>query len=219
LWGNAAFAFASNLTRSFAKYRLCVNIIGPKWGGNIEGLYVHKFDSIEGTQKKGPTEVHISERREYELSEEGFMALAMRKNSDDVCFFSATSIQKPKDFPDTPEGKDAQTTYRLGTQLPYLFIITRFAHYIKVLYKMNMGMWRNNKDLLQDELNNWIGQYVSHQDVPFSVVYNGRPIRTARIVVEDSDYEEYPYRFFLKISPHMKYMGEYFNLSLVGKLD
>ena len=100
-----------------------------------------------------------------------------------------------------------------------MFIMTRFAHYIKVLYKMNMGMWRDNKDLLQDELNNWIGQYVSHQDIPFSVVYNGRPIRTARIVVEDSDDEEYRYRFFLKISPHMKYMGEYFNLSLVGKLD
>jgi type VI secretion system protein ImpC len=214
LWGNAAFAFATNLTKSFAKYRWCVNIIGPQGGGEVEDLPLHQFDSIGGLQTKIPTEVYIPDRREYELSEEGFMALAMLKNSDDACFFSANSIQKPKIFPDTPEGRQAFLSYKLVAQLPHLFFITRFAHYIKVLYKTKEGMWSSNKDLLQEELNNWIGQYKPG--------CQRRPIRTAQIVVEDCDYEyegySPQYRFLLKVCPDRTYMGKYFNLSLVGIL-
>jgi type VI secretion system protein ImpC len=213
LWGNAAFAFASNLARSFAKYRLCVNIIGPKGEGKVEDLYVHKFDSMEGPQTKGPTEVHISDRREYELSGEGFMALAMPWNSDDVCFFTANSVQQLKNFPDTQEGRQAFLSYELGSKLPYLFFIARFAHYIKVLYRINLRKWRNDKELLQDELNNWIGQYVEGG-------CQRKPLRTAQIVVKDYDYDGYTpqYLFLLNVSPYMKYMGVHFNLSLLSLL-
>lgn len=38
LWGNTAFAFATRLTDSFAKYRWCPNIIGPQSGGAVEDL-------------------------------------------------------------------------------------------------------------------------------------------------------------------------------------
>ena len=212
LWGNAAFAFATNLTKSFAKYRWCGDIIGPKAGGNIEGLSVHQFDSMEGTQTKGPTEVYISDRREYELSEEGFMALTMRKNSDVACFFSANSVQKPINFPDTLEGREAFLSYKLVAQLPYLFFITRFAHYIKVLYKMNMGMWRDNKDLAQNELNHWIRQYVTDADIRY------KPLRNAQIILDEGEYEGHSCRFLLKVIPNFKYYGAVFNLSLVGIL-
>ena len=40
LWGNAAFAFATRLTDSFAKYRWCINIIGPRSGGAVEETVV-----------------------------------------------------------------------------------------------------------------------------------------------------------------------------------
>ena len=42
LWGNTAFTFASRLTDSFAKYRWCANIIGPKGGGAVEDLPLHQ---------------------------------------------------------------------------------------------------------------------------------------------------------------------------------
>ncbi|RMF44919.1 MAG: hypothetical protein D6751_08245, partial [Deltaproteobacteria bacterium] len=35
LWGNTAFAFASRVADSFAKYRWCANIIGPQGGGTV----------------------------------------------------------------------------------------------------------------------------------------------------------------------------------------
>lgn len=97
-------------------------------------------------QAKIPTEVLITDRREYELAEEGFITLTMRKGSDNACFFSANSVQKPKTFPKTPEGKAAETNYKLGTQLPYLFVISRLAHYIKVIQREQLGSWKERSD-------------------------------------------------------------------------
>ena len=74
------------------------------------------------TQTKIPTEVLVSERREYEMAEQGFMALTMRKGSDNAAFFSANSVQKPKVFGQTKEGKEAELNYKLGTPLPYIFV-------------------------------------------------------------------------------------------------
>lgn len=109
LWGNTAFAFATRLTDSFAKYRWCPNIIGPQSGGAVEDLPVHVFESMGALQSKIPTEVLVTDRKEFELAEEGFIALTMRKGSDNAAFFSANSIQKPKIFPNTKEGKEAET--------------------------------------------------------------------------------------------------------------
>ena len=91
LWGNATFAFATRLADSFGKYRWCPNIIGPQSGGTVEDLPLHQYEAMGEIQTKIPTEVMISERREYELSEEGFIALTFRKDSDNACFFSANS--------------------------------------------------------------------------------------------------------------------------------
>ncbi len=218
LWGNTAFAFATRLTDSFAKYRWCANIIGPKGGGAVEDLLLHQYEAMGEIQTKIPTEVLISERREYELAEEGFIALTMRKGSDNACFFSANSVQKPKYFGISKEGKEAELNYKLGTQLPYIFIISRLAHYIKVIQRENIGTWKERVDL-ERELNNWIRQYVADMDNPAPGVRSRRPLRQAEIKVEDVEGEPGWYRVSMKVRPHFKYMGAFFTLSLVGKLD
>jgi hypothetical protein len=127
LWGNAAFAFASRLTESFADYRWCANVIGPQGGGTVNDLPIYTYESMGELQNKIPTEVLISERREFELAEQGFIALTMRKNSDNAAFFSANSAQKPKFFGNSKEGKEAELNYKLSTQLPYMFVVSRLA--------------------------------------------------------------------------------------------
>ena len=218
LWGNTAFAFASRITDSFAKYRWCTNIIGPLGGGAVEDLPVHQFESMGAIQTKIPTEVLISDRREFELAEEGFISLAMRKGSDNACFFSANSAQKPKNFGISPEGKEAELNYKLGTEMPYMFVANRLAHYLKVIQRENIGSWKERTDL-DRELNAWIRQYVADQDNPSPDTRSRRPLRQAQITVEDVEGEPGWYRVGLKVRPHFKYMGAYFTLSLVGKLD
>jgi type VI secretion system protein ImpC len=218
LWGNTSFAFATRLADSFAKYRWCPNIIGPKSGGAVEDLPLHQFEAMGDIQTKIPTEVLISGRREYELADEGFIALTMRKGSDNAAFFSANSCQKPKFFGISPAGKEAETNYKLGTQLPYMFIVSRLAHYIKVLQTEHLASWTMKTDL-ERELNTWISQYVSDMEAPPPSVRSKRPLRAVQIKVEDVEGDPGWYRVDLKVSPHIKYMGASFTLGLVGKLD
>lgn len=218
LWGNTSFLLAANLAESFAKYRWCPNIIGPSSGGAVKDLPVHLYESMGQMQAKIPTEVLITDRREYELAEEGFITLTMRKGSDNACFFSANSVQKPKKFPKTPEGKAAETNYKLGTQLPYLFVISRLAHYIKVIQREQLGSWKERSDL-ERELNTWIRQYVADQENPPAEVRSHRPLRQAKIEVLDVDGEPGWYQVAISVRPHFKYMGASFDLSLVGRLD
>jgi len=218
LWGNTAFTFATKLTDSFAKFRWCPNIIGPSSGGAVDDLPLHQFEAMGEIQTKIPTEVLISERREFELSEEGFIGLTMRKGSDNACFFSANSCQKPKYFGQSKEGKEAETNYKLGTQLPYMLVVSRLAHYIKVLQREALGSDMERVDL-ERNLNNWIRQYVSDMDNPAPGVRGRRPLRQAKITVEDVEGNPGWYKVDMKVRPHFKYMGAFFTLSLVGKLD
>jgi type VI secretion system protein ImpC len=218
LWGNAAYAMATRIADSFAKYRWCPNIIGPQAGGAVENLPLHQYEAMGEIQTKIPTEIMLTERREYELSEEGFIGLTFRKDSDNACFFSANSVQKAKYFGQSEEGRAAELNYRLGTQLPYMFIMCRIAHYLKVLQREQIGTWKERIDL-ERELNDWIGQYVADQDVVSAGVRGRRPLRKAQIMVTEVEGNAGWYKVDMKVRPHFKYMGAFFTLSLVGKLD
>ena len=217
-WGNTAFAFASRLTDSFAKYRWCANIIGPQGGGAVEDLPLYQFEAMGAIQTKIPTEILISERREFELAEEGFVALTMRKGSDNAAFFSANTCQKPKYFGISKEGKEAELNYKLSTQLPYMMIVDRLAHYIKVIQRENIGTWKERLDL-ENELNKWVSQYVTEMDNPGPEVRSRRPLRMCAIEVHDVEGDPGWYSVSIKMRPHFKYMGAFFTLSLVGKLE
>ena len=217
-WGNAAFAMATRIADSFAKFRWCPNIIGPQAGGAVENLPLHQYEAMGEIQTKIPTEIVLTERREFELSEEGFIGLTYRKDSDNACFFSANSAQKPKYFGQSEEGRAAELNYRLGTQLPYMMIMCRLSHYLKVLQREQIGTWKERADL-ERELNDWIGQYVADQDVVSAAIRGRRPLRKAQITVEDVPGNAGWYKVDMKVRPHFKYMGAFFTLSLVGKLD
>ena len=218
LWGNGAYAFATRLTDSFADYRWCGNIIGPKGGGAVKDLPTYTYENYGSVQTKIPTEVLITDRREFELSENGFIALTLRRDSNNAAFFSANSALKPKIFPNTPEGKAAETNFRLGTQLPYVFLISRLAHYLKVLQREEIGTWNERSDV-ERGLNEWLRQYISDQENPPADVRSRRPFRSAKVIVSDIAGEPGWYKIELLARPHFKFMGANFELSLVGKLD
>jgi type VI secretion system protein ImpC len=218
LWGNAAFAYATRLTESFAKYRWCPNIIGPQSGGEVSDLPIDLVD-VNGEQViVGPTETAISDRKEYELSNLGFIPLTLRKESDKAVFFSSSSCQKSKKFANDEEGRQAELNYRLGTQLPYLFIVNRIAHYIKVIQRENLGSWKNRSDV-ELELNKWIRQYVADQENPSPTTRSLRPLRKAAVSVSEIEEDAGWYSVSMEVTPHFKFMGANFTLSLSGLLE
>jgi type VI secretion system protein ImpC len=231
LWGYASFAFATRVAESFARYRWSPNIVGPTAGGAVTGLPMLSFRSMRriydvdpdpakrhGIEERMPTEIQLTERHEFELSEEGFIGMVFLKGSAQACFFSANSCQRAKVFANTEEGREASLGARLGAQLPYIFIVCRLAHYLKVLQREEIGRHMERGDL-ERELNDWLRQYVSDMDNPAAAVRGKRPLRQARVAVTEVPGQAGWYRAHLLLRPHLKYMGASFTLSLVGKLE
>ena len=74
VWMNAAYAMGVNINRSFADYGWCAHIRGVESGGIVSDLPTHIFPTDDGgIATKCPTEIAITDRREAELSKNGFL--------------------------------------------------------------------------------------------------------------------------------------------------
>jgi type VI secretion system protein ImpC len=217
LWGNAAVAFATCVADSFAKYRWCPNIVGPHADGAVQDLPMPPHNAGGELQMTLPVECQLTERREYELSEEGFIGLRYFRPVERPCFFSANSVQTPRPFRERPEAPAAQRD-RMGAQLPYLFMLTRCAHYLKVIARANIGTWME-RSAIERGLNEWIRDQVADIDHPEPRRRKQTLIRKAAIKVEDVEGQPGWYRMKLELRPNFNYMGAKFDLSLVGKVD
>jgi type VI secretion system protein ImpC len=217
LWGNAAFGFASCVTRSFAETRLACNIIGEDTGGMVEDLPVYTYDNMGIEQTRIPVEFQLDDRMEHLLSDAGFLPLVAKKGTSTATFYSSNSVQKGKEFPNTPEGKQMQTNQRLGTQLSYNFIVSRFAHYLKTMQRSNLGSSKSRADL-ETELNDWIKQFKSLETAQPQTKAK-QPLKNVSVMVTDAPGEPGWYRIHLELTPHYKYQGADFTLSLVGKIE
>jgi type VI secretion system protein ImpC len=214
-WANAAYAMAVNINRSFKEYGWCSRIRGIESGGAVENLPTHSFPSDDGgVDMKCPTEIAISDRREAELSKNGFLAMIHRKNSDFAAFISGQSLQKPQEYDDA----DATSNAALAARLPYLFACNRFAHYLKCIVRDKIGSFRS-REAMQDWLNQWILQYVDGDPLNSSEETKARrPLAAASVEVEEIEGQPgfYTSRFFLK--PHYQLEGLTVSLRLVSKL-
>lgn len=218
LWGNTSFALATRLTDSFARYRWCPNIIGPQGGGTVSELPLHHFKTMGELETQIPTEVLLSDRREIELAAQGFIPLTFRKGSDEATFFSANSIQQTKNYGISEQGQTDTLNQKIGAQLPYLFVISRVAHYLKVLQREQLGTWKEAPDL-ERELNHWLNQYVANQDHAPAEIRSRKPLRQGQIKVNAVADDPGWYQVDISVRPHFKYMGSDITLQLSGRYE
>lgn len=212
LWGNTSFAFVTRLLDSFAQYRWCLNSTG-KTAGLVEGLSVEKTDNNSLSQRI-PTRFLITDKRETEVVEQGFIPLSVHKGDDTAAFYSAYSTQAIKELM-TGENN---LSIRLAAQIPYLLIVGRISQYLKIMQRDNIGAWTNRREIDQ-ELNSWLRQYVSDMDNPAPGVRSRRPLRKAEIKVREVEGKNDWYLTRIEITPHLKFMGNTFSLSETSKLD
>lgn len=213
LWGNASFAFAANMVRSFVDNGWCVQIRGPESGGKVEDLPIHTFDVGKGTQLKIPTEILIPETREFEFANQGFIPFSYYKNRDYACFFSANSSRCPEEY-DSP---NATANERINARLPYIFLTARLAHYLKVLQRENIGATKS-AGVLEQELNNWIKGLVTEMKNPGPELAATHPLSYGQVtVVENPDNPGF-YRVSMAVVPHFQVEGIDVSLSLVSQM-
>ena len=214
LWGNAAYALAARLTQSFSKFGWCASIRGVENGGLVESLATHNFRTDEGdVALKCPTEVSITDRREKELADQGFVPLVHCKGTDYAAFFSVQTANKPKVY-DKPE---ANANARLSAQLPYMLAMSRFAHYLKAMMRDKLGstMSRSQADLF---LNQWIANYVIADDNASPAAKSEKPLREARIEVMEVPGKPGALRAVAYLRPHFQLDELTVSLRLVADL-
>jgi type VI secretion system protein ImpC len=214
LWGNAAYSFGTRLTEAFSTHGWCVAIRGVEGGGLVAGLPTHTFRTDEGeVAMKCPTEVAITDRREKEFSDNGFIPLVHCKGTDYAAFFGAQSAQKQKKY-DTDE---ANANARLSSQLQYIFAVSRFAHYLKSMVRDKVGSFMSRKDA-EIFLNRWIQNYVTEDDTASPTTKAQYPLREARVEVAEIKGKPGCYRAVAFLRPHFQLDELSVSLRLVAEL-
>ena len=213
VWSNSAFAMGVNVTRAFKTYGWCAQIRGPESGGLVEGLPCHTFPTDDGgVDIKCPTEIAITDRREAELAKNGFIPLSHWKNTDYAVFMGAQSLQKPTEYDDP----DATANASMSARLPYLFAISRFAHYLKTMVRDKIGSFKERAEM-ETWLNNWIQQYTVDSSSSEEIKAK-RPLAAAEVKVQEvpGNPGYYTSQFWLR--PHYQLEGLTVSLRLVSKL-
>jgi len=214
LWGNAAYALGARLTQAFALYGWCAAIRGVEGGGLVEGLPTHNFTTDSGDiALKCPTEAPITDRREKELADQGFIPLVHCKGTDYAAFFSVQSAQKAKIY----DLDSANANARLSTQLPYIFAVSRFAHYLKSMMRDKIGSFMSRTDC-ERFLNQWIVNYVTPDDTASPSVKASHPLRDAKIEVSEVPGKPGVYRAVSFLRPHFMLDELSVSLRLVAEL-
>ncbi|NHZ90041.1 type VI secretion system contractile sheath large subunit [Massilia sp. CCM 8733] len=214
LWCNAAYAFATKLTGAFDDFGWCAAIRGVEGGGLVEDLPTHTFKTDEGeVALKCPAEIAITDRREKELSDLGFISLVHCKNTDYAAFFGAQSAQKAKKY----NTDSANANAVLSAQLQYIFAVSRIAHYMKAMMRDKIGSFAAASNV-EDHLNRWLTQYVLLDDNASQAQKAQFPLREASVQVSEVPGRPGVYRAVSFLRPHFQLDELSVSLRLVAEL-
>lgn len=200
LWGNPAYILGQRITNAFSLYGWTAAIRGVEGGGLVEGLPAYTFETDDGDIALNcPTQVSITDRREKELNDLGFMAICHCKGSNKAAFFGGQTTNKPKLYLTDA----ASANSRISAMLPYVMSASRFAHYIKIIMREKIGSFMTRSNV-ENYLNTWISQFVLLDDTPPQHIKAKYPLREARIDVTDVPGKPGAYRATVFLKPHFQ---------------
>lgn len=206
LLGNASFGFAQCLLHSFGDLGICTRISGES-GGQVSTHFVDQ--AVYG---RYPIETRFSERKLSELILQGLLPLTVNAASGQMYFPVAYSLRWGGLHQPGWQKDDTYFDSQVESQLPYLFVVARIAHYLKVVQRESLGSLQSTSEL-ETELNRWLRRYISDVDNPSPGIRMRKPLRQAELrVLQDSEHGGLHMQ--LSVTPHMKFQGQDFTLAL-----
>ncbi|MEM9243133.1 MAG: type VI secretion system contractile sheath large subunit [Pseudomonadota bacterium] len=213
-WMNTAYVMGARLTNAFAEYGWCTAIRGTENGGKVEHLPAHTFISDDGDlDMQCPTEIGITDRREAELSKQGFLPLCHYKNTNYAVFFGAQTTQCPKKYDD----KDATANAEVSARLPYIMATARIAHYLKIMARDKIGSFMEISDV-EKWLNDWIVNYVNSNPDSGQLLKSRYPLAEAKIEVKEVKGNPGAYQAIAWLRPWMQLEELTASLRLVASI-
>lgn len=214
LWANSAYQLGLRITDAFAQYGWTTAIRGVEGGGKVENMVAHSYKTAEGdVVLKCPTEVTVTDRREKELNDLGFISIVNAKGNNFATFFGSQTVNKPKLY-----NKDAaNANAALSSRLPYVLAASRFAHYLKVMVRDKVGSFQT-RGQVEDYLNNWIADYVLLNDSAPQATKARFPLGEARVDVTEVSGRPGTYQATVFLKPHFQMEGLTASIRLVASL-
>jgi type VI secretion system protein ImpD len=204
LWGGACYAVGETLIRSFAESRWLADIRGASrgvaGGGVVTGPAREDFlTDSPGIALKPFTDLMVGDSLEMQMVDLGFMPLCNCKDAGYSAFYSTPSTQKPKTYNDL----SATTNAKMSSMLNYMFCVSRFAHYIKVMGRDKIGAFKNPDDM-QYELNDWLRRYVTADADADESIKSKYPLRDAEVQVLPTPGKPGAFDVIMRLSPHFQ---------------
>ena len=213
-WMSSAFVYGTRITTAFSEYGWCTAIRGAEGGGKVEDLPLHLFKTDDGEiDEECPTEIGITDRREAELSNLGFLPLCHYKNTDYAVFFGGQTIQKPKQY----DLADATANAAISARLPYIMATCRFAHYLKIMARDKIGSFMEASNT-ETWLNQWIVRYVNGNSDAGQDLKARFPLAEALVKVEEIEGRPGSYNAIAWLRPWLQMEELTASLRLVARI-
>jgi type VI secretion system protein ImpC len=127
---SAAWPYAVRVADAYSRHGWPAAVRGVENGGRVEGLPARAAPADDGASApECPTEIAISERRQYELSSLGFLPLLHARGRGVTMFMGAQSCRQPQVYDDPAATASDELSARIDLQL----CASRFLHYLKVM--------------------------------------------------------------------------------------
>lgn len=207
LWGSAAWAFGEVLIRAFTQCGWLAAIRGVERDSDSAGLVTNlpaesfRTDA-KGVVQKSAVEVQLTSEQEKEIGELGFIPLTHCHGTPYAAFYGNQSIHA---YTGQAVARSARTTLeineKLSSMLQYMFCVSRFAHYVKVIARDKLGSFTRAEEI-ESLLNNWLVDYATSGEGASAEVQAKYPLREARVEVREAPGRPGIYQTIVHLRPH-----------------
>jgi type VI secretion system protein ImpD len=203
-WGPASFAFAGTLIRAFDSSGWFAEIRGASVLGGTGGLVTDLPQMSFGTDRDGVglkigTDVELTDMIEKDLSDLGLIALCRARDTPYAVFHGNASLQRPRAY----DGQAASANARLSAMLQYVFCISRFAHYVKIIGRDRVGAFQTAEDC-QEFLRRWLLDYSISSDTASGEQRARFPLREVDVAVRELPGRPGLYSCTIHLRPHFQ---------------
>lgn len=213
-WGNAVYHMGVRIGKAYALYHWTSNIRGVEGGGLVENLPIYTYKTSDGdVTMKCPTLVTITDRREKELSDLGFISICHAKGKNFATFFGGQTVQKALVY----NKDDATSNAAMSARLPYMLNASRFAHYIKLMMRDKIGSMLSAGEI-QDYIQTWLADYILLSDTASQSLKASMPLRNADVSVVDVPGKPGSYKAIIHLQPHFQVEEIGVSIRLVASL-
>ncbi len=204
LWGNAAFAFAIAVLRRFDHSGWFADLRGVPQdrvaGGLVTELAAYHFDTDQhGLAAQAPVEVRLTGVQEQVLSDAGLIPVAVAPYTAFLLFNSNASLHMPARF----DRAEATWNARISSMLQYVLCASRFAHFLLVMMRDQVGGYRGASDV-QRQLNTWLSGYCLGSEGATDDMRARFPLRDAGIEVQEIPGRPGALACTVRLQPHFQ---------------